>query len=81
MGCSIISLLLLALTPVSLAVFLAGTSLVQADADDHLLRWVTGASASLSAAFLAIGLLSLARERGWPHGTLSPPPWRSPPAI
>ena len=64
-GCSIISLLLLALTPVSLAVFLAGTSLVQADADDHLLRWVTGASASLSAAFLAIGLLSLARERGW----------------
>ena len=65
MGCSITSLLLLALTPVSLAVFLAGTSLVQADADDHLLRWVTGASASLSAAFLAIGLLSLARERGW----------------
>ncbi|WP_315560708.1 hypothetical protein [Actinomyces gerencseriae] len=65
MGCSIISLLLLALAPVSLAVFLAGTSLVQADADDHLLRWVTGASASLSAAFLAIGLLSLARERGW----------------
>lgn len=64
-GCSITSLLLLALTPVSLAVFLAGTSLVQADADDHLLRWVTGASASLSAAFLAIGLLSLARERGW----------------
>ena len=65
MGCSITSLLLLALTPVSLAVFLAGTSLVQADADDHPFRWVTGASASLSAAFLAIGLLSLARERGW----------------
>ncbi len=81
MGCSIISLLLLALTPVSLAVFLAGTSLAQADADDHPLRWVTGASAFLSAAFPAIGLLSLARERGWPHGTLSPPPWRSPPAI
>ena len=50
--------LLLALTPVSLAVFLVGTLLVQADADDHLLRWVTGASASLSAAFLAIGLLT-----------------------
>lgn len=64
-GCSIISLLLLALTPVSLAVFLAGTSLVQADADDHPFRWVTGASVSLSTAFLAIGLLSLARERGW----------------
>ena len=64
-GCSITSLLLLALTPVSLAVFLAGTSLVQADADDHPFRWVTGASVSLSTAFLAIGLLSLARERGW----------------
>ena len=68
------SLLLLALTPVSLAVSWPAPSLVQADADDHPFPLVTGASSPSAPPSWPSGFsASPASAAGWPHGTLSPP--------